>query len=1503
MASGVITVRDIKKNDAPVIIGSQNFQAGRDINIGTSDPDEKRNKCLKDLYSSDCDSSATKSRLAQEAGLVKKSFSWIFQNETFDAWLQGGSHRILRITAGPGKGKTMTMIGIIDYLENPTDASNTGLVPRPPTCAQDSFNMSYFFCQGTDERLRNSTGIIKSLLYQILTKESNRDLISHFEDVYNQRGSKMFEGKNAYSILQKILANIITNNPAKQFYFLIDGLDECDDINILLELIRDTTIFSNNVYWLVASRSIKQIEKFLQPYDQLIIRFEDCDTEINHGIGEYIAQKMTTLNSYHRDEERRSQIFKILSDKAEGTYLWLKIAFESLKSRPYTGLEELEQIPTSITKTYDKMLERLQREHYWDVMLVVISTVIVAKRPLRLDELVALVQFDPAVLRIPISGREDLVRELIQCSSFLILHHNAIYFIHYSAKEYFQDQPFVAPRHAQLYLDCLEIFRNPPGIEVDEGSTSMERLEYACCHWTSHIPELVACDQEPDANSLVRRGGEVSEFLDHNFLNWAIALGSLRKVQEGISQLDKCRPFAIVALDKNYEDETLTQSTRPDDVLLNKIFEAQRFLSDSRPLLEKSPFQIHSGILFSPEKSAIKNTYSSMIRPWVKTKPHTSNDWDRCLHVFEEFRAGEEGPELVAISPSAEAVAVGFRWSRELPGGTIQIWDVSRVCMLTVCCIDALNSILHRNTAGFDASYGFHFKGLSFSKDNQKLMVVFGFFSLDGYEDIFCRLDIATGGWEVILRFVDSGSYDGLQRLDYLASNKAPPSLLLSPDGIHCAGFGNGSVIIFKTGSESGPDPVYISHGHSNHIENMVFSPNGQVFATVSKNFEDTKAGSGWNSNLYAEVRVWSVQQASLLHTFRAFSDFYPGLVDRGPSTEVLMCFSRDNKFLAMCAAHTESSVNHIEIWKPSTGEMNGVIYLSGKMVNFSFLQGSSSFICSLKDRAWSESEIHTYKVSQNGSVSKCHDRISNWIFYTRLSDSRILCRSCEKSGVEGTEWLIWDLATNDVTQLTIPVEGNWSSAISEDRDILVMASNRGLSLWITESYLGRPLSPGTGTLRARSAPPSLWSANRYKELLPLPPSLDYFFLPKNSFTTSPLVSSVINVCNEGLSFWNSLSIAVAVNPKKTEKLEYGKKGGHDMAVSALSLSTDGTKLATAAGEVCVWNSRNQEIEEAIFPEEDTPRVRQRVTCLLFSSDDRYLFLWDELGSGRHLHRFHIYDLCKDAKKPDKPCRGWCSENMTYEYPITAMVISPDGEDIMYASETNIGSIHLELPAPGKLKASSILHTRTYAIFGDVIDFLSPPDAGPPLAASYSQDGKLVAFAHQKYIKIYDTDKETARLVISNEPIVPHRLSFCSRGSCLNLGKECVRVELLTEIEHDETATIQSDDPLQDEVGSQDEPSGPAQGRDDEHTFHDLRSELPCLYFQDDWIWFGVHQILWVPRLYRPERYSCTEEGTFVVGCPDGKVYTLALDLKALSEELGMDWEPPKRDQFCICEH
>ncbi|KAL2145611.1 hypothetical protein VTI28DRAFT_6669 [Corynascus sepedonium] len=273
---------------------------------------------LKDLYKTD--PRHDKTRIEQAKGrLLVDSYRWVLDNDDFRRWRDDRKTKLLWITGDPGKGKTMLVCGIIDEL---TSKSYSNL-------------LSFFFCQATDRSINNATAVLRGLVYLLVDQQPS--LIPHVQKKYDAAVNPLFRNENAWVALSEIFTDILEDPGLPFTYLVIDALDECvEGLNLLLDLVVQTSSVYSDIKWIVSSRNWPSIGKHLGTTAQKArLSLELNEGSVSTAVTTYIRFKVEELakrNEYHN--MTRDAVKHYLSINAHGTFLWVAL----LSSRLYIGL-------------------------------------------------------------------------------------------------------------------------------------------------------------------------------------------------------------------------------------------------------------------------------------------------------------------------------------------------------------------------------------------------------------------------------------------------------------------------------------------------------------------------------------------------------------------------------------------------------------------------------------------------------------------------------------------------------------------------------------------------------------------------------------------------------------------------------------------------------------------------------------------------------------------------------------------------------------------------------------------------------------------------------------------------------------------------------------------------------------------------------------------------------------------------------------------------------------
>lgn len=517
---------------------------------------EDNHRCLRDLRVTD--PAVDMERIEHSKGsLLAKCYAWFLSHPHFVEWKDSKASRLLWIKGGPGKGKTMLMIGIVKELELQKLLS-------------DSTMLCFFFCQETDANINNATSVLRGLIYQMLCQDLS--LISHLRDQYDKAGSKLFEGPNAFFSLRGIFADMISDPKMKNTSLIVDALDECQSgLNDLLRLILESLSKSPSVKWIISSRHQPTMERLLRMDGRLDLDLEkNAEIQISQSVDAYINHNMSVLTTrfketYYVDYESPEviqeletvleRVSDIIHGKAAGTFLWASLIFQQIEDKQYDAdrvLDLVHEMPSGLNEMYDRMMRQMLKTHDSSDCKRVLLIVVNSYRPLQLAELKSLAGLRPLA---------D-VRRIIKLCSILSTKGDdeAIHFVHQSAKEFITQHMTedmsteIFPNghsegHRMILVRSIESMserlqrdiyklKHPafPATEVRAPRVNpLAAILYSCVFWINHLYELT----NGHLDTSLSDDGIIAVFWKKHFLHWLEALSLMRKLSVAANGVTK----------------------------------------------------------------------------------------------------------------------------------------------------------------------------------------------------------------------------------------------------------------------------------------------------------------------------------------------------------------------------------------------------------------------------------------------------------------------------------------------------------------------------------------------------------------------------------------------------------------------------------------------------------------------------------------------------------------------------------------------------------------------------------------------------------------------------------------------------------------------------------------------------------------------------------------------------------------------------------------------------
>lgn len=451
--------------------------------------------------------------------------TWLFTNPMFCRWRETETHggisksindlgpRALWINGIPGAGKTILASYIVQELHELESA--------------DTLYCYYFFSSGSSNFMSTgATAAHRSILSQILHhKRNNENILDKFLFAQDQ-GS----GQPEASSSELIDLIHICSKELKELTIILDGIDECHEINELFGAIRKLMELCPIKVLFLSRPGISELQDEVQASQRIVMdRFATSE-----DIRSYLRTSLESLVSRGRlDVTNTSDLEDRLVQGANGMFLWASLMISLLWSPMLTSKSRLTIIkqvirPEGIEQLYDRILKviaqskRLEKSVAREVFCWLTYSRGSVSLRLLYDAIRSVKTQDNSGLQesLPFAGETPSLgqfRENLQavCGSLLDFNHvedrvgdlnggvfATVRFVHLSVKEYFQsldDSPSseghleCVPRWTQgnirLAQVCLENIRSMSR----KYSPSFQDLKnYATLHWADHLEDISA---------------------------------------------------------------------------------------------------------------------------------------------------------------------------------------------------------------------------------------------------------------------------------------------------------------------------------------------------------------------------------------------------------------------------------------------------------------------------------------------------------------------------------------------------------------------------------------------------------------------------------------------------------------------------------------------------------------------------------------------------------------------------------------------------------------------------------------------------------------------------------------------------------------------------------------------------------------------------------------------------------------------------------------------------
>ena len=278
----------------------------------------------------------------------------------FVEWLESG-HGIYWINGKAGSGKS-TLMNYISQDNRVTSLLHSWSGPKQiiiPT---------FFFWNAGSPLQKTTTGLLRSLLYQILDKYPHLTLPLTQATLIGEQNYPPIPAWTEKRLLATLSHLIRLLSTSSHVCFFIDGLDEYEGSkDAVLALVEDFIQY-NNVKICLSSRPDKSFGEAFQ--SSAMLRLQDLT---KRDIEAYVKAKIEQIpiknDSHATDAKYLSRVSSKIQQRAEGVFLWVDFAvrsqIEGLRNEdsPEELEKRLDQLPDEIEGIYAHMLDRIPRAY------------------------------------------------------------------------------------------------------------------------------------------------------------------------------------------------------------------------------------------------------------------------------------------------------------------------------------------------------------------------------------------------------------------------------------------------------------------------------------------------------------------------------------------------------------------------------------------------------------------------------------------------------------------------------------------------------------------------------------------------------------------------------------------------------------------------------------------------------------------------------------------------------------------------------------------------------------------------------------------------------------------------------------------------------------------------------------------------------------------------------------------------------------------------------------
>ncbi|KAH6999495.1 WD40-repeat-containing domain protein [Ilyonectria destructans] len=483
--------------------------------------------------------------------------------------------------------------------------------------------------------------------------------------------------------------------------FVINALDKCtEDLSKLIDLMSQSAP-SSTPKWIVSSRPNTTIRSRLRGHQllaKLDLGLEETAQHVSQAVDAFIDHALLDITWLHDDEQLCTRVRDELSRRSGGSFFWVSHVVKELRVTDRWDVDSvMDRTPETLAKVYRRMLKQINQlnEGTFKYCREILSCTAAAYRPVSLRELGVLSRLPNKLADDP----KSIASLVGMCGFLLNIQHDAVHFIHQSARDFLiQEQDWFTTAagsfvdipgegrfwkegsnslqeiHTRIVERSLEAMSSKlrrdiyslgvPGASTDRDKRPspdpLATIHYSCLYWVDHLeatrkePREVSRWTRPE--KLLGEDGVATQFLRQHLLHWLEALSLIGNLSAGL--------LATANLER-----LVHRHLAPSSSLKELIHDANRFLCCFQSCIERYPLQVYySALVFAPSKSPIPQIFSKERPRWITAAPTVEEQWN----VLRQTIKAHSDPVLSTTfsSKTHELASIS-------EDGSVRLWDGS----------------------------------------------------------------------------------------------------------------------------------------------------------------------------------------------------------------------------------------------------------------------------------------------------------------------------------------------------------------------------------------------------------------------------------------------------------------------------------------------------------------------------------------------------------------------------------------------------------------------------------------------------------------------------------------------------------------------------------------------------------------------------------------------------------------------------------------------------------